>query len=745
MGDWWAGSGLSWIEFLEAEQFAGKSGPGLRMVERAIDRQTSELLGGARELAVAGFEIANRHIEQGEKIVLTIERSTKEVIEKLDDVMGVLDSGFTDVLATLDGIHDTLKDLLKVARSPAQTAAYEQYAIAQEAFRKQLYPECLDALRLAIDGNGTQSGYKLDWRFHYLRGLVQLGSPRFGDHDSVDLAAAEQSFILAARYARGEAAMREAFCMFAAGRAAFLQYPSNLTALQAAESHLSDALRQRPQFFEALYLRARVRATSGERLRALDILRPWIMKDERLLVRICTEGEFAVEETLNTFLSTLRDTLTDELGNSSQQALGEHHAGLARFPHVLGSQSAVRLATYANRMRRGVMELLRYNRVMIAEDRADLAREIARWEDRGVVAKLETVEAEVLCIRHEVVAADVVYRTQEKSFLSSNPKTVEKATKIPANMVAVSRAQVRSLRIALCTDRGQRLIETPLDGQLMSLAGQMGQRGKFLRSISRSAITSYPDGFSFDGDGYEVFVHELSVTPYGTNLLWLPHTSVNFFNSVMPFDRAPTWLRENERKLDLYIDAFLKWAKGDSKPLAAHRDARRSGPFLRGPERPSDGSLVPGIAYVSIRGALAFCNVLSERLGIPAIYDFDGVSRVNVHTGLFRPRLPTLAEVEYIGTRAFCDMNIGARVFPDTRPRYPFKVTPYHWGCDPDELDKLKRRHISFRPHPPHVWDETQAWQVRGWNLDNPAKSSTEVEDRLGGRAFRLVIELPNY
>jgi len=142
--------------------------------------------------------------------------------------------------------------LIQIAKTPAQTAAYEQFEIARYAFRQALYLECLEALAKAIGGDHTSPGYKLEWRFHQLQGVVRLGF--FGcETELVDPAQAEQSFLMAARYAKANAPAEAAKAFLSAGWSAFvqgklpdaLQYTDQAVALDA---NLTEALFQSAKF-----------------------------------------------------------------------------------------------------------------------------------------------------------------------------------------------------------------------------------------------------------------------------------------------------------------------------------------------------------------------------------------------------------------------------------------------------------------------------------------------------------------
>ena len=123
--------------------------------------------------------------------------------------------------ASLAHIGHGIDTLIEIARNPVQTWSFNQYAIARDAMRRKLFPEALEALNLAINGNDQHSGYKTEFRFHQLRGVVLLGIPGEPETlDLIDLKAAENAFLLAARYARHDHPTEAAQALVGAGKAA---------------------------------------------------------------------------------------------------------------------------------------------------------------------------------------------------------------------------------------------------------------------------------------------------------------------------------------------------------------------------------------------------------------------------------------------------------------------------------------------------------------------------------------------
>jgi hypothetical protein len=192
--------------------------------------------------------------------------------------------------ASLAHISRSIDSLVEIARTPVQTWAFNQYDISRDAMRRGLFPEALDAVNLAINGNGQQTGYRTDFRFHQLRGVLLLGIP--GEPESillVDLKGAEEAFLLAERYANRDHKVEAAQAMVGAGKAAYAD-----GRLPDAHRHFTAALGLHPQCAEAHYQLARL-CVHGN---VLDAMRHFLCTSFNIhwsfAIRAAADGEFAL-------------------------------------------------------------------------------------------------------------------------------------------------------------------------------------------------------------------------------------------------------------------------------------------------------------------------------------------------------------------------------------------------------------------------------------------------------------------
>lgn len=131
----------------------------------------------------------------------TIQRVGEDVVRSIDDLRGSVEAGFQEVSFRLGSLQVTLKDLLKVAKTPEQTWAYEQFDIARDLCVRGFPDEALKHIVYALDGRGDRMGYQYDHRIHMLKGVIHLGSRGWEKGAYLNLNAAKASFELAVRYA----------------------------------------------------------------------------------------------------------------------------------------------------------------------------------------------------------------------------------------------------------------------------------------------------------------------------------------------------------------------------------------------------------------------------------------------------------------------------------------------------------------------------------------------------------------
>ncbi|MDP2999956.1 MAG: hypothetical protein Q8N47_20895 [Bryobacterales bacterium] len=266
--------------------------------------------------------------------------------------------GFSELLTTVGRVNATLVELVKIAKTPAQTWAYEQFEIARDAFRQNLYPEALEYLNRAINGYVGNTGYKLEYRFHYLWGTILLGSSRNTSKDILNLPYAENAFLNAARYAQRDEPKEAGRAFLAAGWAAYCQGK-----MKAAKEYTEQALSLFPALAEDHFQLAKIEMHVDEPDQGLLPLRRAIELERAYSIKAAADDDFKRHEArVQALLNTLRDEARERAktallatqrraGDTERQGVQEfsltNYAELTAPKRALeGASSAARVDTY---------------------------------------------------------------------------------------------------------------------------------------------------------------------------------------------------------------------------------------------------------------------------------------------------------------------------------------------------------------------------------------------------------------
>jgi formylglycine-generating enzyme required for sulfatase activity/tetratricopeptide (TPR) repeat protein len=270
-----------------------------------VSRQTREVIASNEALArenIQAMEAAS------DRLSSTMEAGFSQLSYDLQDISAGISElnatfhwGFGQMIAEMGHMNDALSELIKIAKTPVQTVAFNHFEIARDAYRQQLYEECLEALDKAISGDHTSPGYKLEWRFHQMKGTIQLGFAD-GDLALMDHAKAEETFLLAARYAKADYPEHAGQAFLSAGWAAYCQ-----GRMKEALSHTEQAIGVHPRLGEAFFQAAKVRMALGEVDAALPILGKAIDLDRFYALKAAGDGDFQKhDKNLRDFLEALR-------------------------------------------------------------------------------------------------------------------------------------------------------------------------------------------------------------------------------------------------------------------------------------------------------------------------------------------------------------------------------------------------------------------------------------------------------
>ncbi len=226
------GSGISYADHLQAQQYIDHATKGIgQEVAFVIKHSNRELVASNKSLKdnLISFKMmemdrldaqreemrknTESQRELGEQLTQGLNEGFERLSYSLYDIsqnfkwgMKALGSKFdwacNNLLTGMKSMQDSLEELKNLVKNPMMTAALEHFEAARNNYRRNLYKEALDELDAAISGvPGVSAGNKTEWRFHQLVGTIRMGFVGC-DLSLVDLKAAEQSYLLAARYAK---------------------------------------------------------------------------------------------------------------------------------------------------------------------------------------------------------------------------------------------------------------------------------------------------------------------------------------------------------------------------------------------------------------------------------------------------------------------------------------------------------------------------------------------------------------
>lgn len=303
------GSSLSYTDYLQARSFENSFRSEVRGQTRAIiatvdqlRESNIEIVRGAKSAIAGESGRLSTVVSQGfSQVSEELRYLSSAMSEGFDRVAGELrdvsrgirelsstfEWGFSQLLVSLGTANDSLQELVRISKTPAQTWAYEQFDIARDAFRKDLFEEALRYVNHAVSGFGGNTGYALEHRFHILLGTLRIGSTSNTSDAVVNLPLAEQAFANAARYARRDHPREAARAYLAAGWASYCQGD-----MKAARQHTEAATALVPDLAEAQFQLGKILMHLGESAAAMQPLRRAVVLDKGYALKAAGDGDY---------------------------------------------------------------------------------------------------------------------------------------------------------------------------------------------------------------------------------------------------------------------------------------------------------------------------------------------------------------------------------------------------------------------------------------------------------------------
>lgn len=274
------GTRFSYRDYLQAKSFEDD----LRF---EINEQT-------RSIIASNEELEREHIATIESLPDAVSSGFEQLSVDMQDISSgiaeltsVCQWGFSELILGMGHVNDALDELIKIARTPAQTWAYEQFEIARNAFRQSLYDEAIEYIDRAIYGYGSNTGYKIEYRFHFLLGTIRIGSFKNYSPEIVNPGKAEIAFLAAAKYARHDLPHEAGRAFVAAGWAAYCQGK-----FTEAQQYTEQAISLYPDLGEAHFQLSKIQMHCGNPTKALPYLKKAICLDRGYAIKALSDDDF---------------------------------------------------------------------------------------------------------------------------------------------------------------------------------------------------------------------------------------------------------------------------------------------------------------------------------------------------------------------------------------------------------------------------------------------------------------------
>ncbi len=262
-----------------------------------VSKQTLELIADQNTLEQNGLNILEHSLtEASDKVALSY--IPQESLEAYPEMHHTFHWGLTNRIARMGHMNEKLSLLVHSTDSPEQTLAFNHFDKAREAFSREDDTTALEEIEKAVYGNQTSSGFKSEWRFYQLQGIIRLG---FYDCNlkAVDLKKAEESFKHVVAFAHTDFPSDTALAYLCISWANYCQGK-----FDEAISFAGKAVEMNQNLTEAYFMLAKYNMAAKQIEPAIHLLNNVINKHGFYALKAAGDGDFQVYE------SELRDCLS---------------------------------------------------------------------------------------------------------------------------------------------------------------------------------------------------------------------------------------------------------------------------------------------------------------------------------------------------------------------------------------------------------------------------------------------------
>ncbi len=280
---------LSYQEYLQKRDFIRIEEDGIVNIVLEMSRRMLDLIADENSLKLHRLTIlAPKSDAPGQYVQLCYEAAAAS--EELQDMPASFHWGLADRLARMGHMNEKLGDLVQKLDSPEQILAFNHFQKAREAFDRREFHVALDEIDKAVYGDQASAGFRSEWRFFHLQGVIHLGCYDCCP-DTIDLKKAEESFVQAAKLSQATFPSNSSLAWLAASWAAYCQ-GHLLEATGYAQKSVESNLRQ----IESYFLLAKYQVAAGLIDEAIQNLMQAVNRDTFYALKAAADGDFQAHE-----------------------------------------------------------------------------------------------------------------------------------------------------------------------------------------------------------------------------------------------------------------------------------------------------------------------------------------------------------------------------------------------------------------------------------------------------------------
>lgn len=331
MAIWYAGSGLTWSQFMQANSFVrdvtGQVQTSERALSATLSQEAKKLVASNDQLAAnfgAGFNQLDGTLRWG---FGRVERAIDNLAADFNYQAGLLLDQLRIEQGLLETIIGRLDSINRILENPTQTKMREFYRKGCNLVSKSILDKAVEAFKQAESIDDTDFFVQFELGKLYLYGADD-------DENVIELQSARKHLLNAARYARGEISVDPSFARYAA-EALFHASVANYalsgekdlsmsggqasSLIRGAAELVENALKLHPGFLEARYHKAKYAGLLGNNDDAILSLEG--------VIRI--DPGYAVKVDLDRGFDPVRREVVALFAKLRSQALKEAKEGLA--------------------------------------------------------------------------------------------------------------------------------------------------------------------------------------------------------------------------------------------------------------------------------------------------------------------------------------------------------------------------------------------------------------------------------